>query len=63
MQLYAITNRHLLPGSEMQHSNALVELTRQWAQTGVDYIQVREKDLNPIRTLRVNQTDRSRRQK
>lgn len=47
MQLYAITNRHLLPGSETQHNTALVELTRQWAQTGVDYIQIREKDLNP----------------
>lgn len=47
MQLYAITSRHLLPGSEMQHNTALVELTRQWAQTGIDYIQIREKDLNP----------------
>ena len=47
MQLYAITNRHLLPGSETQQSIALVELARQWSQRGVDYIQIREKDLNP----------------
>jgi thiamine-phosphate pyrophosphorylase len=47
MLLYAITNRHLLPGSETQHSAALVELARQWAQRDVHYIQIREKDLNP----------------
>jgi thiamine-phosphate pyrophosphorylase len=45
MLLYAITSRQLLPGGEVERQAALVELARKWAHGGVDYIQVREKDL------------------
>lgn len=47
MHLYAITNRHLLPGTEQDRRAALIELARNWAKSGVNYIQIREKDLNP----------------
>lgn len=46
MLLYAITQRALLPGSETERRAALVALARHWAQRGVDYIQIREKDLS-----------------
>ncbi|MGB7188793.1 MAG: thiamine phosphate synthase [Acidobacteriaceae bacterium] len=46
MLLYAITNRHLLPGSESNHA-ALVQLAVQWAERNIDYLQIREKDLAP----------------
>jgi len=45
MLLYAITNRRLLPGDESAQRSRLVELAKGWAQGGVHYIQVREKDL------------------
>jgi thiamine-phosphate pyrophosphorylase len=48
--LYAITSRNLLPGTEPERQAALVELARKWAQGGVDYIQIREKDL-PVLNL------------
>jgi thiamine-phosphate pyrophosphorylase len=53
MQLYAITNRALLPGNEQERQRALIDLARNWAKSGIDYIQVREKDLSPhdLRTL------------
>jgi thiamine-phosphate pyrophosphorylase len=54
MLLYAITGRRLLPVvSERERQAALVALARDWARGGVDYIQVREKDLSPanLRTL------------
>ena len=47
MQLYAITDRSLLsipPGSTGPAT--LGALARQWAEAGVNYIQVREKDLS-----------------
>ncbi|MBV8115274.1 MAG: thiamine phosphate synthase [Silvibacterium sp.] len=47
MLLYAITSRTLLPGTEPERQAALGELARGWAQGGVDYIQIREKDLAP----------------
>jgi len=47
MQLYAITDRHQLPGSESDQRVALVSLARTWAQHNIDYIQIREKDLAP----------------
>ena len=47
MQLYAITNRNLFPGSENQRCAALIDLTRNWARNGLNYIQIREKDLAP----------------
>ncbi len=60
MLLYAITNRHLLqpddPGApslaaDAEHSTrvgtaALITLARQWAARNIDYIQIREKDLD-----------------
>src|SRR5271170_818532 len=45
MLLYAITRRQLLPGGEREREAVLVELARSWARAGVDYVQVREKDL------------------
>jgi thiamine-phosphate pyrophosphorylase len=45
MLLYAITSRQLVPGGERERQTTLVELTRNWARGGVDYIQIREKDL------------------
>ena len=47
MLLYAITGRRLLTGNEADRQAALVRLTRAWASEGVDYIQIREKDLPP----------------
>jgi thiamine-phosphate pyrophosphorylase len=51
--LCAITDRGLLPGSEVERREGLVALARSWAREGVDYIQVREKDLSlsDLRTL------------
>ena len=45
MLLYAITGRQLLPGCERERQSALVTLAGEWARAGVDFIQVREKDL------------------
>jgi thiamine-phosphate pyrophosphorylase len=45
MLLCAITSRLLLPGNEQQRRSGLIKLARSWALGGVDYIQVREKDL------------------
>lgn len=47
MLLYAITDRHQLPGSESDQRAALISLARTWAQHNIDDIQVREKDLAP----------------
>ncbi|HEX3470393.1 MAG TPA: thiamine phosphate synthase [Silvibacterium sp.] len=51
MLLYAITCRRLLPGSEQERQATLVALARDWVLGGVDYIQVREKDLPPADLL------------
>jgi thiamine-phosphate pyrophosphorylase len=45
MLLCAITSRRLLPGDESARRDRLVLLAGQWAQAGVDFIQIREKDL------------------
>jgi thiamine-phosphate pyrophosphorylase len=45
MLLYAITNRRLLAGDEAARRDRLTRLAEEWARGGVDYIQVREKDL------------------
>jgi thiamine-phosphate pyrophosphorylase len=45
MLLYAITDRRLLPGGEQERLSALVGLVAEWSRSGVDYLQVREKDL------------------
>lgn len=47
MHRYAITNRALFSGSEHQQQSALVRQTALWAADGIDYIQLREKDLAP----------------
>lgn len=47
MLLYAITNRHLLSGSESDRRSSLLTLAAQWASRYIDYIQIREKDLAP----------------
>ncbi len=47
MQLYGITHRALLPGTETERQCALIDLTRSWAEHEIDYIQIREKDLAP----------------
>jgi thiamine-phosphate pyrophosphorylase len=44
MQLYAITDRSLLPSGD-EAMQALPALARSWAEGGVAYIQIREKDL------------------
>ncbi len=51
MRLYAITDRRLLPGShESGHlstaeRDGLVGLAAEWAELGVEFVQLREKDL------------------
>ena len=47
MLLCAITERRLLAEPEQQRREALRALVRRWARGGVDYIQIREKDLAP----------------
>lgn len=46
MLLYAISDRRSLSGGENERRMALLGLVRKWVQGGVDYIQVREKDLS-----------------
>ena len=50
MLLYAITDRRLLGETELQRRRALLALTAKLAADGVDYLQIREKDL-PAREL------------
>ena len=45
MLLYAITSRRALPGDDAEQRRRLVTLALSWAGGGVDYIQIREKDL------------------
>jgi len=51
MLLYAITGRRLSPGDEQERRDRLVSLASEWARGGVEYIQVREKDLAPAELL------------
>jgi thiamine-phosphate pyrophosphorylase len=44
---YAITDRTLFSGDESQRQAKLVEQAALWARSGVDLIQLREKDLAP----------------
>jgi thiamine-phosphate pyrophosphorylase len=53
MLLYAISDRRSLPGDEKQRQRALVELAGKWARGGVDFIQIREKDLSSADLLRL----------
>lgn len=45
MLRYAITSRVLYPGDENQRQAALVREASRWAASGIDFIQLREKDL------------------
>jgi thiamine-phosphate pyrophosphorylase len=45
MLRYAITNRAMFPGDEEQKRAALVREASRWAVEGIDFIQLREKDL------------------
>jgi thiamine-phosphate pyrophosphorylase len=47
---YAITNRALYSGDVPQQQTALLRQTSRWAADGIDFIQLREKDL-PAATL------------
>lgn len=42
---YAITDRHLHPGSETDRREALIQQAIRLAKQGVDFLQIREKDL------------------
>jgi thiamine-phosphate pyrophosphorylase len=45
MLRYAITSRALYPGDERQQHAALVHQASRWVADGIDFIQLREKDL------------------
>jgi thiamine-phosphate pyrophosphorylase len=45
MLRYAITSRDLYPGDELQRQAALLREASRWVADGVDFIQLREKDL------------------
>ena len=49
---YAITSRALYPGSEQEKQAALLAEASRWINEGIDFIQLREKDL-PAATLAV----------
>jgi thiamine-phosphate pyrophosphorylase len=52
MLLYAITDRTQLPGlDDTSRCAALIRLVSEWAARNIDYIQVREKDLDPAGLL------------
>jgi thiamine-phosphate pyrophosphorylase len=53
MLFYVITDRRLLVGSEEERRGALAALVRKWVRGGVDYIQIREKDLAPGELLKL----------
>jgi thiamine-phosphate pyrophosphorylase len=53
MLFYAITDRRSFPGSEEERRGALAALVREWVRGGVDYIQIREKDLAPGELLKL----------
>jgi len=46
MLLYYITDRHHFPGSGLEQKRRLLEKVAECVAAGVDYIQLREKDLN-----------------
>jgi thiamine-phosphate pyrophosphorylase len=45
MLRYAITGRALYPGDELQQQAALLRQASRWVAEGIDFIQLREKDL------------------
>ena len=48
MLRYAITQRTLFPGDDRLQQAALVCQATRWAAEGIDFIQLREKDLTPF---------------
>ena len=42
---YAITSRTLFPGDDRQQQAALIRQCDRWVADGIDFIQLREKDL------------------
>ena len=50
MLRYAITDRNLLPGNKQQQQAELIRIAEHCAQTGVNFLQIREKDL-PAKSL------------
>ena len=46
MLLYYITDRTQFPGNEAERRSGLLAKVRECARAGVDYIQLREKDLS-----------------
>lgn len=46
MLRYAITSRTLFPGDNAQQQAALIHQCARWAADGIDFIQLREKDLS-----------------
>ncbi len=51
MLLCAITDRKQFPGDDRQQLDALIGQVREWTRGGVDFIQIREKDLAPADIL------------
>lgn len=47
MLRYAITDRHLYPGTEEEKRKALLAQASRLAGQGIDFLQLREKDLGP----------------
>jgi thiamine-phosphate pyrophosphorylase len=47
MQRYAITDRSLLPRTTQDSLAPLIALITQWAAAGIEWVQIREKDLDP----------------
>jgi len=45
---YAITDRTQFSGDESQKRSALVKQAARWASQGIEFIQLREKDLGPL---------------
>ncbi len=53
MLLYAITSRVLLAPREAERTGRLLALVQAWAAAGIDFIQLREKDLLPAELARL----------
>ena len=47
MQLYAITDRKTLGDDTQQQNIRVLSLAEDWARAGVDFLQIREKDIDP----------------
>jgi thiamine-phosphate pyrophosphorylase len=60
MLLYYISDRHQFRGSAAEQRRALLDKISEAARSGVDYIQLREKDLSARELLRLAQEARER---